>query len=127
MDNLAELTIMYDNTLSDKNDAPVVTNQVADNDGNNNSNNNDTDHLTTETKSETTSESDENNPPPPPPLNKHAHAGGAAVRRGVRGYIGQQNTKVHAPLSNWENIEKEQQVQLTDFPFLQQEGLKKRM
>ena len=118
---------MYDNTLSDKNDAPVVTNQVADNDGNNNSNNNDTDHLTTETESETTSESDENNPPPPPPLNKHAHAGGAAVRRGVHGYIGQQNTKVHAPLSNWENIEKEQQVQLTDFPFLQQEGLKKHM
>ena len=41
---------MYGNTLSDKNDVPVVTNQVAEDDGNNNSNDNDTDHLTKETK-----------------------------------------------------------------------------
>lgn len=45
LDNLAELNVMYENTLSNKNVAPVVTNQVADNNGNNNSKDNNTDHL----------------------------------------------------------------------------------
>ena len=52
LDNLAELVVMYDNTLSYKNDAAVVNNHFADDDGNNNCNDNDTDHLTTETETE---------------------------------------------------------------------------
>ena len=143
LDNLAELNVMYENTLSNKNVAPVVTNQVADNNGNNNSKDNNTDHLQQKLKVKVRQHLKVMRITCHPQLlqtNVHIFEevllhkedvdmtvwrgcwgisvrGGAAVKSGGHGCIGQQNRKVCAPLPNWEKIEKEQ-VQFTDFHFL---------